>query len=285
VRIAIVTCKDLPEPDPDQSPLLTALAHAGQDAQLLPWDDLAADPAPFDLCLLRSTWNYCHEPERFLDWIDHAANVSNLLNPPDVVRWNIHKKYLTKLADQGVPIVPTHWLQRGDTASLQSVMEQHGWDDVVVKPAISAASFLTKRFAKNDVVQGASFLADLLTQRDMMVQKFMPEVDTTGELSITWIDGRFTHAIRKAPRFDDADENVSGAREIVPVELAAAARALAGFENQCLYARVDFIGDPEQGLLLSELELIEPSLFLIQHQPALERLVSALARFAHAHKQ
>jgi hypothetical protein len=43
-----------------------------------------------------------------------------------------------------------------------------------------------------------------------------------------------------------------------------------------LYARVDVARDGEGELRVMELELIEPSLFLAQHPPALHRLVAAL---------
>jgi hypothetical protein len=46
-----------------------------------------------------------------------------------------------------------------------------------------------------------------------------------------------------------------------------------------LYARVDVMPGPDGAPRVSELELVEPSLFLVQHPPALERLVEALVRF------
>ena len=43
-----------------------------------------------------------------------------------------------------------------------------------------------------------------------------------------------------------------------------------------LYARLDLVAGPDGQLLISEFELLEPSLFLVQHPPALARLVDAL---------
>lgn len=58
MRVALVTCLNIPEPDLDEDRLLAALCAGGIDARTLAWDDPAARPAEFDLCVLRSTWNY-----------------------------------------------------------------------------------------------------------------------------------------------------------------------------------------------------------------------------------
>lgn len=56
----------------------------------------------------------------------------------------------------------------------------------------------------------------------------------------------------------------------------------SGVRGDLLYARVDVIRDGDGGLRLMELELIEPSLFLAQHPPALERLADAIVARAAA---
>lgn len=282
-NIAIVTCRVLPEPDPDQELLLEALRKAGLDAALLPWDDPEADPAAFDLCVIRSTWDYYKHPGSFLRWVAKSAAVTRLMNPPAVVRWNHHKRYLEGLQQAGVPVVPTVWFGRGEEAGLDIVMGNMKWNDVVVKPAVSASSFKTRRFRAADaadLAEGRLFLRDLLTDRDAMVQKYMPSVEEEGEKAVVWIDGEFTHAVRKSPRFSGADEEVSGALTISPKELALAKQAMARVTEKILYGRVDVVKGPGGKYFVSELELIEPSLFLLQHPPALDRLVAAIARIA-----
>ena len=143
--VALVTCRELPEPDPDERPLLHALREVGLGAELLAWDDPAGSPSDFDLCVLRSCWDYYKDPEGFLGWIEDAAAVSRLLNEPRIVRWNLHKRYLQDLEAAGVEVVPTAWLERGAAADLPALMGERGWEDVVVKPAVSAASYRTRR--------------------------------------------------------------------------------------------------------------------------------------------
>jgi len=275
-RIAVLTCRRLPEPDPDHEPLLESLREAGADARPLAWDDDSADPGAFDLCVLRSTWTYYLDPDRFLAFCARCDAESTLLNPLGVVRGNIHKSYLHSLERRGVPVIPTEFLPRGRRPDLPVIMRRRGWARVVVKPAISAASWRTRVFSRADADEGPAFLTGLVRDRDALVQRFMPEVDRSGERSIVWIAGEPTHAVRKAPRLAGEDEQVSGALPVSDEERRLSRAALDGLERGCLYARVDLIRDDAGGLLVSELELIEPSLFLIQHPPALARLRDAI---------
>ena len=93
-----------------------------------------------------------------------------------------------------------------------------------------------------------------------------------------WIAGELTHAIRKSPRFSSGEERVSETLEIADDEREVALRALAPMASRLLYARVDLVRDSEGRPCVMELELVEPSLFLLQHLPALERLADAVAR-------
>jgi len=281
-KIGLVTCKTLPEPDPDQELLIDALRSAGLDAALLPWDDPASDPGEYDLCVLRSCWDYYRHPGGFLKWIDRAASVSRLMNPAGVVRWNHHKRYLNELESAGVRIIPTEWFNRGEEAELGIIMDNRKWEDVVVKPSVSASSFRTRRFRAAQYKEGAVFLRELLRDRDAMVQRYMPSVEREGEKALVWIDGEFTHAVKKSPRFDDGVEQVSGALEITAEERAIAGKAMARVKGELLYGRVDVVRTPGGSLVVSEFELIEPSLFLLQHPPALARLVAAIGRLAGA---
>ena len=71
-----------------------------------------ADAAAFDLCVLRSSWNYYENPVAFMGWVDRAARASRLLNPSDIVRWNLHKGYLRELEAAGIPVIPTAFVER-----------------------------------------------------------------------------------------------------------------------------------------------------------------------------
>ena len=103
--VGIVTCKVLPEPDPDQEIMMRLLADAGIEAELYPWDDESIKPSRYELCVLRSCWNYHDDAALFLQWVDLAESQTRLENHPEIVRWNIHKRYLTDLEEAGLTIV------------------------------------------------------------------------------------------------------------------------------------------------------------------------------------
>jgi hypothetical protein len=276
VRIALVTCRILPEPDPDAALLDAALRARGHAGVPVAWDDPAASLDGFDLFLLRSTWNYHLQPEAFLAWIDRAAAAAPVLNPPDVVRWNAHKGYLEELERRGVPVVPTRILRHAQDPDVAGVLDRTGWDDVVVKPCVSAASWRTRRFQGASLAGAVAFAEDLLAERDVLLQRYEPGALDPGERCLVWIAGRFTHAIRKRPRLDGDHESVSADAPPTAAEIELGNRVLEPLVGRLTYARVDVFPAADGAPLLSEVELIEPSLFFRHGPHALERLVRAL---------
>jgi len=288
--VALATCKNIPEPDLDEPLLVGALERAGVPTRVLAWDDEAVDWTAPRLVVIRSTWNYYLHPHTFLTWAnrqdDRLTNASDradwpderLLNPSNVVEWNHHKRYLRELAASGLPVVPTLWLRKGSTEDFKALFAERGWNDVVVKPAVSAGSHRTSRLI------GPSFdidaISELVATGDAMAQPYVSSVETYGERSLVWIDGEITHAIRKSPRFAGGNESVSEVMTIADDERRLATEVLARktILGAPLYARVDMVRDAGGAPMLSEVELIEPSLFLKQSPAAKDRLVSAIAR-------
>lgn len=156
-------------------------------------------------------------------------------------------------------------------------MDDNLWSDVVAKPVVGAGSYLTERVQDPEAPDELAFWHRLVGERDAMVQPYLMSVEDYGERSLIWIDGEFTHAVRKAPRLGDDPESVSEALAVEPEERSLAEQALAMVGHDLLYARVDLIRSDAGDPLVAELELVEPSLFLAQHPPALERLVAAIA--------
>jgi glutathione synthase/RimK-type ligase-like ATP-grasp enzyme len=277
MRLRIATCRPLPEPDVDEGLLLEALQAAGVDARMAAWHESAEwrDPLP---TVIRSTWDYIHHPQAFGHWLRAVAATAPLWNPLDVVLGNLHKHYLIELAERGVPVTPTVLLERGKHADLPTLCAGRGWGDVVVKPAVGAGSHETHRLdpAADEAAQLAS---RLLATQDLLVQPYLASVDGYGERAMVWIDGEFTHAVRKSPRFAGGVESVSESVPISTEERALGEAALASMANtDMLYARVDVAPGADGKPVVMELELVEPSLFLLQHPPALRRLVRGIVR-------
>lgn len=273
-RVACVTCRSIPEPDPDEDLLLEALRERGLDPSLAAWDG-DVDWAGYDLCVLRSTWNYYLDRPAFLAWIRRADEVTTLLNPPAVLEANTDKRYLRALAAAGVPVVPTEVVEPADALTLEAIRARRGWGEVVIKPCVGAASYGARRFGPGE---GEAHLAAVAEAGGALVQPFLAGVEQPGEHAVVWIDGAITHAVRKSPRFAGGVEAVTDRAVPVPEGAAELARrALATVDADLLYARVDVVAH-EGELAIMELELTEPSLFLRQHEPALARLADAIAR-------
>ncbi|MBN9166105.1 MAG: hypothetical protein BGO98_49645 [Myxococcales bacterium 68-20] len=282
MKVALATCTTLPAPDADQALLVGALEDAGASVRLLAWDDPMNAPDAGELVVIRSTWNYFEDVDGFLAWVERTAKTTHLFNPASIVRQNARKTYLRDLSRRGIDVVPTEYAMKGDARSIPDVTRERGWDAIVIKPVVSAGSFSTQRFAATEAAAAQRFLDELTRERDAMIQPWMPSVDTYGERSLVWIDGELTHAIRKSPRFSGSTEAVSAAMPIAPEERAFAEKVLEPIATDLLYARVDVVRDENGVLRLMELELIEPSLYLVQCPPALARLTRAIVRRATA---
>ena len=281
MRAGLVTCGELPELPPDERGLLEELPRLGVAASPLVWDDPSVDWRGWDALVLRSVWDYHLKPAAFRAWLDRLeAAGAPLLNPPALVRENMDKSYLLRLADAGVPIVPTALVRRGERGGLKSLLESRGWPEAVVKPAVSASGWRTRRVSLGRE-SGESALEEALGASDALVQPFLPEIVAEGEWSFVFLDGEFSHAVLKtaAPGEFRVQADHGGAAVLAepPAGLLAAAElALSRAASRPLYARVDGIRRKTE-LLVMELELIEPALFLSLSRGAAERFAKAIA--------
>lgn len=274
-ELLLVTSPTLPDPDPDAAPLEAALRAAGIDARWVMWDDPDEDwRAP--LTLIRSTWDYPHRADAFAAWTRAVDAAGRLCNPGALVRWNLHKGYLLEMAARGVATVPTVLVGRGEPVDVRAVCAERGWRRVVVKPAISCASYETHAFAA-DAVDDA-VVARLNRAGDLLLQPYVESIHDRGERSLVIIEGRVTHAVRKSPRWSGGAERVDGPMPIEPAESALAERALALLDAPPLYGRLDLVHTADGRPMVAEFELIEPSLFFPLYPPACDALVRGLAR-------
>lgn len=277
MKIALVNCVTLPEPDPDEAPLLEALRGAGHRAAAAAWDDPAVDWGSFDVAVIRATWNYHRKIGQFRDWLARVQERTRLVNPYETVLWNLHKKYLTDFEDRRIPIVPTAWAERGEAVDLRAIVERRGWSRVVIKPAVSAGSRDTKVFdLAHGVGAAQAFLDDSVGREDTMVQKFMASVERGGEISVICFNGRVSHAIEKRPRFAGEAEGIHAHPVVTEAERRFAEAVMSVCPVPAVYARVDIMTGDEGEILLSELELIEPSLYFAYGPGSAARFVDAL---------
>lgn len=279
-RVALVTCSSIKELTDDDRPLIGELRELGVAAEAAVWNDAAADWSGYDAAVIRSAWDYHLNPAGFLAWLARLEGLGvPLWNPPAVVRANLDKSYLRELEALGVRVAPTFWLKRGAHANLDDLLAARGWTDAVVKPSVSAGAFRTSRVRRGDRA-GQNALDEVLARSDAMVQPFLEEIAAEGEWSFVFLGGEFSHAVLKTPRPGDfrVQEDHGGltVRRDPPPGLLVQARdaAIAG-PRPWLYARVDGVRrGPE--LLVVELELIEPSLYLSLAPGAARKLAAAI---------
>lgn len=281
MEIALVTCAALPGLHRDDRVLLEALRKRGFDTEPIVWEDAYQDWREPRLCVIRSTWDYAFRHDAFVDWAKSVAAVTNLWNSAAVVEWNTHKRYLLDLAQRGVPVVPTHLLETGSGVDLAVLVQRLAWKDVVIKAAIAQSGRYAIRVGPDDVSQGQAHLERLLPHEPMLLQPYLNAVEQTGELSLVFIDGEFTHAVRKVPAVGDFRVHEDHGGSVVCVdptaaELDVARRALTAVGDPMLYARVDVVDGFGGRPVVMELELVEPELFFERSADAVERMVSGI---------
>ena len=269
MTLGLVTCAVLPEPDHDERLLVGAFEQAGVGARMVAWDDPEADLGGLSGLVLRSCWNYHLYAKRFLEWLRDVSRVLPVLNPVDVVSWNADKMYLEELSRRGIPVVPTEFVVSGKSASPGEIARARGWDAVVIKPTVSAASHMTKVFEDPESDDALEHMREVCEHQCAMVQPFLSSVLTVGERSIIWVNGKVTHYVVKKPRLAGQDESVSSGFEPMQEDRVLADSILEPWRDRIAYARIDLFQDEDEKWALSELELIEPSLFFTQFPGAL----------------
>jgi len=281
VSVLLATCADLPDGDEDAAVLLAALEEVGLAARYAVWDDPAVDWSA-GLTVLRSTWDYTRDRAAFLDWVRRVPQVAN---EAAIVEWSTDKAYLVDLGLAGVPVVPTEIARPGEALPSFTV-------EVVVKPSVGAGSRGVGRFTPDRFGEAQEHAERLhAAGRTVLVQPYLHGVDETGEAALVYFDGRYSHAVTKGAMIPAAtahpvdggalyiEENITP-RRASAAELAAWDAALAyvreRFGADPLYTRVDLLPGPD-GPVLVELELVEPSVFLIHDEDG-----RAAAQFAAA---
>lgn len=279
--IAIVTYAALPQLARDDQLIIPQLAARGLHAEPAVWDAPLAWER-YQAVVLRSCWDYHLRPAEFAAWVDRLERLGvPLWNPPAIVRWNMEKGYLRELVARGVAVPPTAWLERGAAPDLAALLRQRGWSRAVVKPTISATAHNTWLTSPATAAADQPRLAAQLADSDAMVQQFVPEVVDAGEWSLMFLGGRYSHAVlkRASPgdfRVQDDFGGTAVLAEPPPALVAQAEQVLACVAGRLLYARVDVV-ERAGRLLLIELELIEPFMFLAESPEAPARFAQALA--------
>lgn len=242
-----------------------ALATAGLTAVPTPWTDHVGEASGlmrFPLVLPLIAWGYHRDHARWMQacatWAEAGVT---MLNPPSVLAWNSDKSYLGRLAEQGVAIPDTVWVEGVTQSDIDAAFDRFGTERIVVKPRVSGGAWKTLRLTRGEPVVGAP-------EGPAMIQPYLPSIESEGETSLLFFGGRLSHVVEKRPVPGEFRVQVQygGGYVALPEPpagaLALAEQTLAAIGEDLLYARIDMARDADGGWLLMEAELIEPDFYL-----------------------
>lgn len=274
----LVTAAHLPDLAPDDQELLHALHRLGMATEVAVWDDPAVDWAAAPVTVVRSVFDYHLRHAEFISWVDQVEPVTSLYNPPDIIRWNSHKSYLLQLAQDGFPIIPTESVDQGSVVDLRAVLTARSWTVAVVKPAVSASAHGTMQVTADNLDEAQAHLDGLAHQGDALIQPYLYDFETTGETSVIWLGGERTHCVRRPSGMHTSLEvaHIGAPLEPTAGELKLARAAYEWISPTPLYARIDLLHTRDYGLLVLELELVEPALYLRHSTTVADRFAAAV---------
>ncbi len=205
-RVALATCAEVPDLDEEGRLLLAALDRLGVRAEPATWDDPDVAWAGYDLVVVRSTWDYAERRDDLLAWAGRVEDLTALCNQTALLRWSSDKRYLDDLAAAGLPVVPSWFLAPGQGAGHPWLGAPH-----VVKPSVGAGSRDALRLRADEAERSAEHVAALQAGgRTALVQPYVASVDTRGETALVYLDGAFSHAMRKGPLLREGAGLVDG---------------------------------------------------------------------------
>jgi hypothetical protein len=301
-RLYLATCQGQLQQDQqpqssDDQVLIEVLRQRGIAAQAVAWNNPSI-PWSGSNVIIRSTWDYFSQMPAFITWVsrfDENGEQSSLWNPPQVIRWNVHKTYLPELARRGIPIIPTILLRQGSQAHLATIMQQHHWQQAVIKPACGVNAFGFYKATRQLIVEGQEHLNVFLKNQDVLVQPFVEAISQQGEHSLIWIAGQWSHyaiakrTITRSTNATPGDEKILLAskdeQSLAEQTLQCTLQALGIAQQELLFARADLVRDDQGHLRLLELEMIEPILYLKQLPHLAEQLADAIEHIMQRKEQ
>jgi len=186
----------------DTATVLAAAAVAGVEARLVDWrSGRDHDESTWaDAVLLHAPWDYTAHVEEFRGWLRSTSEHLPTFNPWSLVAANTHKGYLLDLAAAGVPVPDIRILPAGRRVDIDELEASFTSSSVVLKPAVGSGGRRLERLVSVRALPGSTLLDEhLVPAEDLVVQRFVDSVETTGEHSLIVIGGKPTHLVHKTP--------------------------------------------------------------------------------------
>jgi glutathione synthase/RimK-type ligase-like ATP-grasp enzyme len=280
MKIGLLTCEKLPELTLADQQLIPELAKHNIIAKAVIWSDKTINWNDFDYLIFRNTWDYFEKETEFNLWLDQIEKLGiKTLNAIEIIKQNKHKFYLREMEKEGILILPTIFIDKNENLNLAEITPKH-WKKAVIKPAFSAGSYLTTVFDTSDIEKTNDEYTKIAQEKELLLQEFMPEIQTLGETSFIFFNKKFSHAVNKKPVDGDFRVQSQFGGEYTLIQpnqelIDKAQKVVNTFDDKLLYARVDgIVIDGE--LHLMEIECIEPDLYFDISEGTLERFVASI---------
>lgn len=280
IKVALLACEKFPHLTPSDQLLIPALAKHNIQAKAEIWDNPTVDWTTYDYLIFRNTWDYYEKEKEFNLWLDQLEKLGiKTLNSIKIIKENKHKFYLKDLQEQGINIIPTLFQENTNSLDLKAIIPNN-WKKIVIKPAFSAGSYLTTLFDSSDIENINSKYTPIASEKELLIQEFIPEITSLGETSFIFFNKEFSHCVNKKPAENDFRIQVQYGGKYTLVapskELVQQAQEIVNqFPEPLLYARVDGIVK-NNTIHLMEVECIEPDLYFALAPEALDRFVAAV---------
>jgi hypothetical protein len=291
-RIAILRCGQLPSfvtwdiPNFDElfaedKLLQRGFAEQGFEADIVIWNHPDIDWNNYDIALIRSTWDYLDQKDRFLEVLARIeASTCKLYNSQEAIRWNIDKRYLFDLEKWDIPIIPTYSASQWEALEFRKIFVERGWQTAVIKPVVGLAGSYTRKVNLDDLESMLRTLQANYPPQEFMIQPFIESVVTEGEWSFIYFNRELSHVLLKKPAPNDYRVQGIYGGTIQPAkphsdDLAQAETVISKLPFDILQARLDFVR-VNGHLAIIEVELIEPIFSFNLVPEGIDRLVNAI---------
>lgn len=252
----------------------------GYELEPVIWDHKPQNLNDYTALVFRSCWNYHLKFAEFQNWLESLKTLQvPIFNSLAISKWNLHKKYLLELQEKDVSTSFTQLISQTERQPQLDTFFQTQ-KQVVIKPAVSLNGHETFLV---DVADQAAWLAHIATiqkNADVLVQEYLPEIKETGEYSFIFFNGQFSHAVQKLAQNGEFRIHIEhGGRRVSyqpsDDEIKQAEAIVSRVPENLLSVRVDAVLRAGR-LILIELEIIDPSLFLENDLLSAQRFTEAL---------
>ena len=267
--------------------LLEALERKHFKVNRKSWDDKSFDWSSTKFVIFRTTWDYFERFHEFNKWLKGVQNKTGLINPRELILWNIDKHYLNDLEKKGIPIPPTIFIENNDSRSLTEIAKSTSWKKFILKPVVSGGAYNTFMLEKKDLEEHEHIFRKLIEKEAMMLQEFQENIFEMGEVSLMIFGGKYSHAVLKKAKQGDfrVQDDFGGTLhdyEPKQKEIDIAEACILACPQLPLYARVDIMWDNNKEPIIGELEMIEPELWFRRNDNSADKLADAIANYYHS---